>query len=198
MDTVHRYAVIDVEGNGQQPPEIVEIAITPVDGADVAAPLCWLVKPDKPINPIVTRKVHGIRNADVADAPSFTNITPEVLAALAGRTPVAHNAQVEYGVLRRHLPAWQPPVMLDTLRLAKHVWPGLPSYGLDHLLAHTGITADDSHGRRHRAAWDCHATASLFVAMAAEAGDHARLIELACLPALAAAAPQEPVQGGLW
>ncbi|MGH8902435.1 MAG: hypothetical protein ACRDYA_12345 [Egibacteraceae bacterium] len=31
----------------------------------VGEPATWLVKPDRPITPIVTRKVHGIRNADV-------------------------------------------------------------------------------------------------------------------------------------
>ena len=191
-----RYAVIDVEGNGQQPPEIVEIAITPVDGKTVGEPMCWLVKPEKPINPIVTRKVHGIRNADVASAPGFAEIRPTILAELQDRMPVAHNAQVEYGVLTRHLFGWTPSTMLDTLRLAKHLWPGLPGYSLDHLLSHAGIIVDDSHGRRHRAAWDSYATARLFAAMASEVGQHGRLVEVACLPVFAA--KQEPAQGGLW
>lgn len=190
----NRYAVIDVEGNGVAPPDIVEIAVTAVDGATVAEPMCWLVKPSKPINPIVTRKVHGISNADVTHAPTFAEITPKVLAALAGRIPVAHNAQVEYGVLGRHLPDWRPTTMLDTLRLAKHVWPGLPGYNLDHLLLHANITVDDRHGKRHRAGWDSYATARLFAVMAAEL-DGQRLIEVGCLPALAAKA--EPA-GGLW
>src|SRR6266545_2270747 len=107
-NTDNRYAVIDVEGNGGQPPQIVEIAITPVDGLTIGEPVCWLVKPTEPINPIVTRKVHGIRNADVAHAPAFEQIAENVLAELDGRTPVAHNAQVEHGVLGRHLPTWQP------------------------------------------------------------------------------------------
>src|SRR5438093_7754419 len=97
-----RFAVIDVEGNGQQPPEIVEIAIQPLDGLSVAAePMVWLVRPERPIAPIVTRKVHGIRNVDVADSPTWEEIAPDVAAALADRIPVAHNARVEYDVLRR-------------------------------------------------------------------------------------------------
>jgi len=78
-----QFAVIDVEGNGQQPPEIVEIAIQPVDGLSMGAePVVWLVRPERPIAPIVTRKVHGIRNADVADAPTWSEILPDVAAAL--------------------------------------------------------------------------------------------------------------------
>lgn len=59
--------VVDVEGNGQQPPEIIEIAALPIDDGQLGPATTWLVKPRKPISPIVTRKVHGIRNADVAD-----------------------------------------------------------------------------------------------------------------------------------
>ena len=48
--------------------------------------------------------------------------------------------------------------MLDTLRLARHVWPGLASYGLDHLTQHLALTADDIDGRRHRATYDSQLT----------------------------------------
>jgi len=192
-----RFAVIDVEGNGQQPPEIVEIAITPVEGLTMGEPVTWLVKPQRPIAPIVTRKVHGIRDADVDGRTSFADIRADVLAALGGRTPVAHNAQVEYGVLRRHLPDWSPPVVLDTLRLAKKVWPGLSSYGLNRLLAHANIVIDGNHGQRHRARYDSYATALLFVQLAEAAGSREQLYSIASLPALAAKR-EEPEQEGLW
>ncbi|MGW4720935.1 3'-5' exonuclease [Nocardia sp. NPDC004260] len=66
------FAVVDVEGNGQTPPEIIEIAILPVSGATVGVDdmRSWLVRPARPITPIVTRKVHGITNADVAECPT--------------------------------------------------------------------------------------------------------------------------------
>ncbi|MGH8906955.1 MAG: 3'-5' exonuclease [Egibacteraceae bacterium] len=189
------FAVIDVEGNGQQPPEIIEISIVPVDGMKVREPATWLVKPERPITPIVTRKVHGIRNADVADAPTWAKVEPDVMATLADRVPVAHNARVEYDVLRRQTPGWVPERMLDTLRLARAVWPGLRAYSLDRLMEHARIVLDVDHGQRHRARFDAQATALLFIALAKAAGSPDRLFSLASLPGIA---PDEEQQGELW
>lgn len=67
-----RLIVVDVEGNGQQPPEIIELAALPID-ADYGIEsdmLSWMIRPQKPITAMVTRKVHGIRDGDVADCPA--------------------------------------------------------------------------------------------------------------------------------
>ena len=190
-----RFAVVDVESNGQQPPEIVEIAIQVVDGLELAAePSVWLVKPERPIAPIVTRKVHGIRNADVADAPTWSEIASDVAATLADRIPVAHNARVDYDVLRRQMPTWAPTVVLDTLKLARAAWPDLGSYSLDPLLDHAGIRLDDEPGQRHRARFDVHATALLFIALALAIGSQERLFAAASLPRLV----PETTQTTLW
>lgn len=150
----------------------------------------WLIKPERPIAPIVTRKVHRIRNADVADAPRWSEIAPEVATALADRIPVAHNARVEYDVLRRHMPGWAPATVLDTLRLARAVWPGLGTYNLDRLLDHAGISLGDGPGQRHRAGFDVHATALLFLALAKAAGGREQLFTAASLPGLTPADDQ--------
>ncbi|MEU7146103.1 3'-5' exonuclease [Nocardia sp. NPDC046473] len=117
-------AVVDVEGNGQTPPEIIEIAILSVSGetVDIDDMRVWLIKPQRPITEIVTRKVHGIKNSDVETCPAWAEIAPDIEAALAGRTLVAHNAGVEQRVLATHLRDRSPPMVLDTLRLAKAVW----------------------------------------------------------------------------
>lgn len=164
----HRLVVIDIEGNGQQPPEIVEIAVlplsteTPVTAADVRT---WLVRPTRPITPLVTRKVHGITDADAATSPTWAEVTGEVTRAIDGRVAVAHHAGVEHRVLGAHLPGWAPPLMLDTLRLAKAVWPGLAGgYGLDNLVTHAHL-APLQDGQRHRAGYDVWLTAALLVAL---------------------------------
>ncbi|MGH8902436.1 MAG: hypothetical protein ACRDYA_12350 [Egibacteraceae bacterium] len=71
--------------------------------------------------------------------------------------------------------------MLDTLRLARAIWPSLEAYGLDRLVEHTGITLGDDQGQRHRARFDAHATALLFVALAETVGNRDRLFSLASL-----------------
>ena len=36
-----RYAVVDVEGNGQQPPDLVEVAVIPIVGGVIGEPKSW-------------------------------------------------------------------------------------------------------------------------------------------------------------
>ncbi len=129
-----RLVVVDVEGNGQQPPEIVELAAVTITDSTVSEPVSWLVKPDRPITAPVTRKVHGISNTHVAAAPPFVEIHHQVEAVLAGGWLVAHNARVKVELLARQLPGFVPAGVLDTLRLARVLWPGRDSYGLDALI----------------------------------------------------------------
>jgi exodeoxyribonuclease X len=93
--------VVDVEGNGHNPPEIVEIAVLPVgDTVTYTDVRSWTIRPQMPIAAVVTRTVHGISNLDVADCPSWSEVAATVGQVLEGRVLVAHNARVEYRVLR--------------------------------------------------------------------------------------------------
>lgn len=42
------YVVVDVEGNGQQPPDLVELAAVPIVAGVIGEPVSWLVHPDEP------------------------------------------------------------------------------------------------------------------------------------------------------
>ena len=63
------YAVVDVEGNGQQPPDLVELAVVPIVGGKIGEPRSWLVRPERSIKYYATR-VHGLTNDDVASQPA--------------------------------------------------------------------------------------------------------------------------------
>lgn len=185
-------AVVDVQGNGQQPPEIVDIAVLPVDPGTVvrrADMRVWLVRPQRPITPAVTDAVHGIRNADVLGCPSWARVADEVHAAIRGRVLVAHNAAAELRVVSTHLPQWRPSLVLDTARLARLVWPGLPGgYGLDRLVTHAGIRAPhiEPGERRHRAGYSTWMTGQLLMAMVAGSGlSWTQIVEAACFADLA-------------
>jgi len=192
-----RLVVVDVEGNGQQPPEIVEIAALPIGpGSRGESVRSWLIHPLREITPLIARKVHGISNADVAGCPLWTDVAPEVEDVLTGRTLVAHHASVEYRILRAHLPAWRPPMVLDTLRLAKYIWPGLDGYGLNELIAHADLGTSVVAGQRHRAGYDAWCAWQLLcVLLAQSALDWARLVKVAGLPGFVS--PSAP-QGLLW
>ncbi|MEV2218481.1 3'-5' exonuclease [Nocardia vinacea] len=191
-------AVVDVESNGQNPPEIIEIAVLPVDGPVTTGALrSWLIKPQQPVTPIVTRKVHGITNADLADCPQWNEAVEEIESALCGRVLVAHNATVERRVLAAHLPDWNPPLILDTLRLAKSIWRGLDSYALDKLIERGQLDTTAFAGQgHHRAGYDTWATWQLLSALVNDSGlNWPGVIEAAGLSGFRTA--PEP-EGGLW
>ncbi|WP_460695629.1 3'-5' exonuclease [Nocardia thraciensis] len=199
-DALHQrqLAVVDVEGNGQNPPEIIEIALLAVDGPTTPDALrSWLIQPQRPVTPIVTRKVHGITNVDLADCPSWHEVNDEIDEALCGRVLVAHNATIERKVLAAHLPDWDPPMILDTLRLAKSVWRGLDSYVLDKLIerGQLDVTAVAGQGY-HRAGHDAWAAWQLLCALIADGElDWPELVAAAGLPDFL---PTPEPEGGLW
>lgn len=193
----HSLVIADVEGNGQQPPDIVELAVLTVDGpGDGADFKTWLLRPPRPISPIVKR-IHGISNGDVENCPPWSAIEDEVSALLADRTLIAHSASVEYKVIGAHLPQWKPPMVLDTLKLAKHLWPELESYTLTNLVAHAQIdTSGFNEQRPHRAGYD---TWCAWLLLCRLLGDRNlswdELVKVACLKGFEP--PAEP-EGALW
>lgn len=50
------YVIVDVEGNGQQPPDLVELAAVPIVAGVVGEPVSWLVKPALPIRNFAARR----------------------------------------------------------------------------------------------------------------------------------------------
>ncbi|WP_433194111.1 exonuclease domain-containing protein [Nocardia sp. CA-107356] len=191
-------AVVDVEGNGQNPPEIIEIAVLLVDGPTTSDALrSWLIRPQQPVTPIVTRKVHGITNADLAACPQWQEVADEIDEALCGRVLVAHNATVERKVLTAHLPNWNPPLILDTLRLAKTVWQGLDSYALDKLIERGQLDTSTVAGQGyHRAGYDTWAAWQLLCALITDGElDWPELLTAAGSPEFL---PVPEPEGGLW
>jgi DNA polymerase III epsilon subunit-like protein len=171
----HRLAVVDVDANGHEPPEIVDLAVLPIDAVDgTGAPVrpsslrSWLVRPARPITPDVTRHVHGIRNCEVFVCPTWQRVAPTIRELLGDRVLVAHGAAEHLRVLAAHLPGWCPPLVLDTARLARSVWPRLAGgYGLDRLVTHAGLVPPEVEPgrRRHRAGYDAWMTGQLLLAI---------------------------------
>jgi DNA polymerase III epsilon subunit-like protein len=167
-----RLVVLDVEGNGQQPPDLVEVACAELEHGSLGSARSWLIKPPRPITPLV-RRIHGIRNSDVEGSPAFADVASEIEEYIAESPVVAHNARVDAEALSRHLGSqWRVQLVCDTLRLAKAVWPGLKSYSLDALVRHAGIDTGSiaADGGRHRASFDAALTAQLFCRLVAAHG----------------------------
>lgn len=160
------YVVVDVEGNGQLPPDLVELAAVPIMGGTIGEPLSWLVKPDQSITHFA-RKIHGITNEQVEDAPVFAAVEADVLKALDSAALIAHNAHIDVGVLQRKLGDWECPEVFDTLKLARRLLPGRGSYKLGSLVEEFELASGlDDTLQPHRATYDVLVTARLFVLLA--------------------------------
>jgi DNA polymerase III epsilon subunit family exonuclease len=103
----------------------------------------------------------GISGQMVSRAPDFEQVADQVLAALAGRVFVAHNARFDWGFLtsemRRTRGLGLTGSMLCTVRLSRMLLPQLESRSLDTLTHFFGF---ENHAR-HRAAGDAMVTAQV-------------------------------------
>jgi exodeoxyribonuclease X len=161
------YVVVDVEGNGHQPPDLVELAAVPIVDGIIGEPATWLVRPDQPITSFA-RRIHGITNDELTHADTFADIRSSVLTALDVDALIAHNAHVDVGVLLRKLGDWDCPEVFDTLKIARRLSPGLSSYKLGALVEAFTLAEGLADGLRpHRAEYDATVTARLFVHLAA-------------------------------
>lgn len=98
------FASIDTETTGKDPAvdRIVEIAIVVWEKGEVVARHRFLVNPGRSI-PAEAFDVHGISDDAVRDQPPFSAVYEDILAALAGRIPVAYNADFDRAFLMEEL-----------------------------------------------------------------------------------------------
>jgi DNA polymerase III epsilon subunit-like protein len=159
--TAQPYAVVDVEGNGRRPPDLVELAVVPIMDGVIGRPRAWLVRPDERITGFAQR-IHGISNDMVAKAPCFAEISDEVREAFGTTVIVAHNAHVDLDVIQRKLPDWAPEGVIDTLKLARRLLPDQMTYKLSALVdaLHLAGGLPGALGP-HRAEYDALVTARL-------------------------------------
>jgi DNA polymerase-3 subunit epsilon len=171
------FAVVDVETTGMRAgggDRITEIAVVVVHAGRREVVVDSLVNPGRPIPPAICA-ITNITNAMVRDAPTFAEVVDQVVAALAGRIFVAHNARFDWGFVsaevRRARDLALDGPQLCTVRLARRLVKGVRSCGLDNLTQHFGF----DNPARHRAAGDALVTADLLarlLRLAREEGAH--------------------------
>jgi DNA polymerase III epsilon subunit family exonuclease len=160
------FTVFDTETTGMSPTTdaIVEIAALRIDTDGERSTFQSLVNPLRPIS-YRAATVHGITDDMVANAPTFRDVAPEFLEFAKDSELVAHNARFDLAFLqeslnREGLPLWTGKT-LDSIRIAKAAFPGLPSYSLQNLKATFGL-GTDMDGPAHRAANDVEWTVEIF------------------------------------
>jgi DNA polymerase-3 subunit epsilon len=165
------YAIVDIETTGGYASnnDITEVCIVLHDGKQVTERFESLIKPAVSI-PYYIQSLTGISSAMVAAAPAFEEVAYKVFSLLQGKVFVAHNVNFDYSFLKHHLSHAGYELScqkLCTVRLAKKVFPGLPSYSLGSLCRNFGIPIFN----RHRAGGDTDATTQLFQVMLQNNGE---------------------------
>jgi len=156
-----RFAVVDVESTGGagEMNRITEVGIALVDDTEIVETFHTLVDPGAPISPFV-QKLTGITDEMVQGAPQFQKIAEKVDELMRDRIFVAHNVQFDLKMMRTELKrcciSFDPP-RLCTVKLARRVFPGFPSYSLHNLTESLGLS--DFH--HHRAMDDTLACAEI-------------------------------------
>ena len=160
------FVFFDTETTGFSPQtdRIIEIGAVKWHKGIVVATREWLIHPGRPI-PVQATDVHGITDEMVAGSPEFGDIYPEFITFIDGAVLVAHNAPFDI----RHMCAeatrhgFAPPenAVLDSLTLAREIYPNAPAHSLQVLKEHLHL----EHHNSHRAKEDALLTQSLFARM---------------------------------
>ena len=134
------FAAIDFESAGVRPggTEVaVQIGLARMRGTEITDSFGSFLATDEPIT-WSAQKVHGIRQEDLVGAPTLLALWPELKARLGGHWLVAHGAATEKRFLRA-FPFHGFGPWVDTLKLARAVWPAQPSFALGDLSVALGL-----------------------------------------------------------
>jgi DNA polymerase III epsilon subunit-like protein len=155
-----RLIALDFESTGKVPgyPEQPwQIGLVPVDGGRVCfdqAYVSWLKIPvDRPFNPLAPGSWRFVRE-ELTSAPGLADLIPDLRGRLLGLPLIAHNAATEKKMLREAWPLHRPGPWIDTLKLARMAYPGLPNYRLETVVEAAGVADDLRLNLPDRAAHD--------------------------------------------
>jgi len=156
------WVILDTETTGLgTSDEIVQIAILSYDGSVL---LDTLIHPTQPI-PTSATAIHGIKDIDVKNAPTFPEVFEQLRSILSGKTIVIYNAQYDLRLLNQTIAKYNlPPLKIDPkcvecAMLKYSAWIGEPwedgTYKWQRL-----------KGGDHTAVGDCRATLRIIREMA--------------------------------
>ena len=132
------FVAIDFETANNEWGSACAVGLSVVRGGRLTDSYYTLMNPHCAFSPQCIR-IHGIREADVADAPTFPEIWGEMLCHIGSLPLVAHNAAFDMGVLERLFSIWRvEPVPIRytcTVRLSRALCPEAPSHRLPDMCA---------------------------------------------------------------
>lgn len=153
------FVVIDFETTGLSPYQdrIIEIGAIKVRNNKIADTYNTLIDPGIAI-PYHIQRLTGITNEMVLGAPYIEQVKRSFVEFLADLPVLAHNVPFDAGFLDANFPDNDPPLYIDTVKLARKFFAHLPNYRLGTICWHLDISTRGSH----RAMADCHAAHQVY------------------------------------
>ncbi len=157
------FVVFDIETTGLSPKndKITEIGAIKIKSGEIAESFSQLINPGRPIPELITN-LTGISDEMVFDKPSIKEVLPKFKEFIGDATLVAHNASFDMGFIRENNKDSAYPIgnpVLDTLELARAVFPNLKSHKLNLIAKHLKVDLLN----HHRAVDDALATANILL-----------------------------------
>ncbi len=159
------YCVLDLETTGfsAKTEKITEVGIMKVKNGEVIDEFSCFVNPEKHIPERVT-EVTNITDEMVKDAKTIEQVFPEILDFIEDSVLVAHNAPFDMGFLKQNAKVLGYEfdyTYIDTLSLAKDLFPDYKKYKLGKIAENLGIKVEVAH----RALDDVDTTVKVFRVM---------------------------------
>ncbi|NMD37976.1 MAG: PolC-type DNA polymerase III, partial [Christensenellaceae bacterium] len=165
ISTKEPIVVLDFETTGLSTnhDRIIEIGAVKLLDGTIVDTFSTLVNPGTALNPKIT-ELTGITDIMLINMPKPHEAVKKLLSFIGDNAIAAHNAPFDMGMLNSELKRMGTSInnqVIDTLVLARSIYPELKSYRLKSLCKHLGVVLQNAH----RAVNDATATAQCLAAM---------------------------------
>lgn len=157
------FVVFDIETTGfsSEDNRIIEIGAVKISNGEIIDSFNYFVNPKVSI-PYKITELTGINNDMVKDAETIEEVLPKFLTFIGNSIVVAHNADFDTGFIKvncRRMGLEFNSGIIDTLPLARFLFPNLKKHKLNVICDHLGISLEN----HHRAVDDAKATSEILL-----------------------------------
>ncbi|WP_339005249.1 PolC-type DNA polymerase III [Fusobacterium animalis] len=158
------FVVFDIETTGlnSHTNEIIEIGAVKIKAGRIVDRYSQLINPGRPI-PYHITEITSITDEQVANEPKIDEVIGKFVDFVGDAVLVAHNAPFDMGFIKRDIKKYLNTdyqcSVIDTLQMARDLFPDLKKYGLGDLNKTLGLALE----KHHRAVDDSQATANMFI-----------------------------------
>ncbi|MGY3765784.1 3'-5' exonuclease [Vagococcus vulneris] len=143
------FIAMDFETANHEVHSACSLALVMVKNSRIVGEYYTLLKPETPFH-WRNIQVHGIHESDVADAPTFRDIWPDIQNYFVpGHLVVAHNAAFDNRILNGCLAHYNLPqahfLSLCTVRTSRKLYKQLPNHKLNTVSDYLAISLEHHH-----------------------------------------------------